>query len=91
MQIVWGRGEATVDNIRAAQPPSQRAVVYRARYDESELVARSLRERLEGASEDARRLALLNLIEGLEQDDLDELARYANSPCGRTPGLAPLS
>jgi predicted transcriptional regulator len=55
-----------------------KAFVYRARYDEPELVARSLRERLEGASADARRLALLNLIQGLEQDDLDELARYAN-------------
>jgi predicted transcriptional regulator len=55
-----------------------KAFVYRARYEESELVARSLREQLEGASADARKLALLNLIEGLEQDDLDELARYAN-------------
>jgi predicted transcriptional regulator len=55
-----------------------KAFVYKAKYDESELVARSLRERLAGASVDARRPALLNLIEGLDQDDLDELARYAN-------------
>jgi predicted transcriptional regulator len=55
-----------------------KAFVYRARYDESELVARSLRERLAGASADARRPALLSLIEGLDRDDLDELARYAN-------------
>jgi predicted transcriptional regulator len=55
-----------------------KAFAYRARYDESELVARALRERLAGASTDARKRALLNLIEGLDQDDLDDLARYAN-------------
>jgi predicted transcriptional regulator len=104
MRIVWELGDATVDDVRAAQPRSRRAAyttiqtvmnrllergllerrrrgkafVYRARYDESELVARSLRERLAGASADARTPALLSLIEGLDQDDLDELARYAN-------------
>jgi predicted transcriptional regulator len=104
MRIVWELGDATVDDVRVAQPRSRRAAyttiqtvmnrlvergllerkrrgkafVYRAKYDESELVARSLRERLAGASADARRPALLNLIEGLDQDDLDELARYAN-------------
>jgi predicted transcriptional regulator len=40
-----------------------KAFVYRARYDESELVARSLRE-LAGASADARTPALLNLMRG---------------------------
>ena len=55
-----------------------KAFVYRPRYDESELVARSMRERLAGASADARTPALLNLIDGLERDELDELARYAN-------------
>jgi predicted transcriptional regulator len=55
-----------------------KAFVYRARYKESELVARSLRERLAGASADARRVALLRLIEGLEPDELDALARYTN-------------
>jgi predicted transcriptional regulator len=104
MRIVWELGDATVDDVRAAQPRSRRAAyttiqtvmnrllergllerrrrskafVYRAKYDESELVARSLRERLAGASADARTPALLSLIEGLDQDDLDELARYAN-------------
>jgi predicted transcriptional regulator len=54
-----------------------KAFVYRARYDESQLVARSLRARLADASARARTPALLNLIEGLEQDELDEIARYA--------------
>lgn len=104
MRIVWELSEATVDDVRAAQPRSRRAAyttvqtvmnrllergllererrgkafVYRARYKESELVARSLRERLAGASANARRLALLQLIEGLEPDELDALARYTN-------------
>jgi predicted transcriptional regulator len=104
MRTVWELSEATVDDVRAAQPRSRRAAyttvqtvmnrllergllererrgkafVYRARYKESELVARSLRERLAGASADARRVALLRLIEGLEPDELDALARYTN-------------
>jgi predicted transcriptional regulator len=55
-----------------------KAFVYRARYSESEIVARSMSERLAGASVDARTAALLSLVEGLDQDELDELARYAN-------------
>ena len=55
-----------------------KAFVYRARYPESEFVARSMRERLAGASPDARTAALLTLVEGLKQDELDELAKYAN-------------
>jgi predicted transcriptional regulator len=104
MRTVWELSEATVDDVRAAQPRSRRAAyttvqtvmnrllergllererrgkafVYRARYKESELVARSLRERLAGASADARRLAWLNLVEELEPDELDALARYTN-------------
>jgi predicted transcriptional regulator len=104
MRTVWELSEATVDDVRAAQPRSRRAAyttvqtvmnrllergllererrgkafVYRARYKESELVARSLHERLAGASADARRLALLNLVEELEPDELDALARYTN-------------
>ena len=55
-----------------------KAFVYRARYAESELVARAMRERLAGASADARTPALLSLIEGLKEEELDELATYAN-------------
>ena len=55
-----------------------KAFVYRARYPESEFVARAMRERLAGASADARTPALLSLIEGLKKEELDELATYAN-------------
>ena len=55
-----------------------KAFVYRARVPESELVARSLRERLAGASADARTPALLSLVDGLKKEQLDEIARYAN-------------
>jgi predicted transcriptional regulator len=55
-----------------------KAFVYRARYPESELVARAMRERLKGASADARTPALLSLIEGLKEEELGELATYAN-------------
>jgi predicted transcriptional regulator len=55
-----------------------KAYVYKARFSEPEFVARSMRERLAGASADARTPALLSLIDGLEHDELDELARYAN-------------
>jgi predicted transcriptional regulator len=104
MRIVWKLGEATVDDVRAAQPASRRgayttvqtvmnrlldrglldrerrgkAFVYRARYGESELLARSLHERLAGVPAQARMAALLHLVEGLEHDELDEVARYAN-------------
>jgi BlaI family transcriptional regulator, penicillinase repressor len=104
MRIIWGLGEATVDDVRDAQSRSKRAAyttiqtvmnrlldrgllersrrgkafVYRPRYPESELVARSMRERLTGASADARTPALLSLVDGLKHDELDELARYTN-------------
>ncbi|MGH2969988.1 MAG: BlaI/MecI/CopY family transcriptional regulator [Solirubrobacteraceae bacterium] len=104
MRIVWELGEATVDDVRSAQPASRRcayttvqtvmnrlldrgllererrgkAFVYRARLAESELLARSLGERLADVSAQARVAALLQLVNGLEQDELDEVARYAN-------------
>jgi len=104
MRIVWQLGEATVDDVRGAQPASRRcayttiqtvmnrlldrgllererrgkAFVYRARLGESELLARSLGERLAGVSAHARMAALLQLVNGLEPDELDEVARYAN-------------
>jgi len=60
MRIIWGLGEATVDDARDAQARSRRPA-YRPRYPESELVARSMRERLAGASADARMPALTTL------------------------------
>jgi predicted transcriptional regulator len=104
MRIVWALGDATVDDVRAAQPRRSRcayntiqtvlnrlhdrdlltrerrgkAFVYKAAYAESELVARSIGDRLAGASRDARREALLHLVEGLEPEELDDVARLAN-------------
>ena len=55
-----------------------KAYVYKAVYAESELVARSIGDRLAGASSDVRRAALLHLVEGLKPEELDEVARLAN-------------
>lgn len=55
-----------------------KAFVYRARYEESELLARSIGERLATASETVRREALLSLVDDLDPAEVDELARYAN-------------
>jgi hypothetical protein len=65
-----------------------KALVYRARYDESALVARSPRERLQGTSADVRKLALLNLVEGLEQDDLDDRLVCEQGETGATEGMS---
>jgi predicted transcriptional regulator len=54
-----------------------RAFVYRAAYDESELLARSIGQRLAAASVDARRAVVLNLVEALEPDELEDVARLA--------------
>ena len=54
-----------------------RAHLYRPSVEESEFVARSMGERLAGASPGARRLALLNLVDGLEPAEVDEIARRA--------------
>jgi predicted transcriptional regulator len=104
MRIVWALGEASVDDVRAAQPRRSRcayttiqtvlnrlhdrdlltrqrrgkAFVYKATYAESELIARAIGDRLAGASTDARREALLHLVEGLDADELDDVARLAN-------------
>ena len=55
-----------------------KAFVYRATFDESQVVARSISQRLADASQDARRAAVLNLVESLGGDELDEVARLAN-------------
>jgi predicted transcriptional regulator len=55
-----------------------KAFVYKAAYAESELVARAIGDRLADASSDARREAVLHLVEGLETDELDDVARLAN-------------
>jgi len=55
-----------------------RAFVYRAKMGESEYLARSIGERLAGASPDARRATLVTLVDDLGPDELDEIARRAN-------------
>ena len=54
------------------------AFVYRPRYDEADYLTQTIGERLAGATPDARRAALVNLVGQLEGTDLDEVARYAN-------------
>ena len=55
-----------------------KAFAYRARLDEHEYIARTMGERLAGASPATRKAALVSLVEGLDADELDEIARYAN-------------
>jgi predicted transcriptional regulator len=55
-----------------------RAFVYKAKFGESEYLARSIGERLAGASPGVRRATLLNLVDELEPGEVDEVARRAN-------------
>lgn len=55
-----------------------RAFVYKPKVEESEYLARSIGERLAGASPAARRAALVNLVGDLEPAELDEIARRAS-------------
>lgn len=53
------------------------AFIYRPRFAESEYLARSIEGRLAAASPDTRRAALVTLVEGLEGEELDDIARLA--------------
>jgi predicted transcriptional regulator len=55
-----------------------RRFVYRARADQIDYLTRAIGDRLGRASPDARRDVLMNVVDGLEPDELEELARYAN-------------
>jgi predicted transcriptional regulator len=55
-----------------------RAFVYRARYDQIDYLTQTIRDRLGKASPQARRSVLMNVVDRLEPEELDELARYAN-------------
>ncbi|MGH2847002.1 MAG: BlaI/MecI/CopY family transcriptional regulator [Thermoleophilaceae bacterium] len=55
-----------------------RRFVYRARADQIDYLTRTISQRLGKASPDARRSVLMNVVDALDGDDLDELARYAN-------------
>ena len=56
---------------------SGNAFVYRAKYREADYLAERIGQRLAEASPDARRQALVSLIEDLEPKELDEVARLA--------------
>ena len=56
-----------------------KAYVYRPRYEQSEYVARAINEHLTGVSPDTRKAALLTLVEELDSDELDEIARLART------------
>jgi predicted transcriptional regulator len=55
-----------------------RRFVYRPRYDQIDYLTRTIGERLGTASPQARRSVLMNVVDALDPEDLDELARYAN-------------
>lgn len=55
-----------------------RAFVYQPKFEESEFLTRTIGEKLATASRDARRTALLNLVDELSPNEVDELARRAN-------------
>jgi predicted transcriptional regulator len=55
-----------------------RAFVYIAALEEPEYLAKTIGERLAGTSRETRQAALVTLVEGLDPQDLGELARYAN-------------
>ena len=56
---------------------SGNAFVYRAKYQEADYLAERIGQRLAEASPDARRQALVSLIEDLEPGELDEVARLS--------------
>ncbi|MBA3263465.1 MAG: BlaI/MecI/CopY family transcriptional regulator [Thermoleophilaceae bacterium] len=55
-----------------------RAIVYRAAFAEPEYLARAIGERLADASRETRQATLVSLVDGLDPEDLGELARYTN-------------
>lgn len=56
-----------------------RAFVYKPRYEESEYLARAIGDRLADAPPATRRAALVSLVEGLERDELDDIAKLARA------------
>jgi len=62
------------------------AYLYSARYGEAEYLSRAIGERLAGASPQARKRAVLNLVDELAPAELDEIARYANRIRSRRDG-----
>jgi predicted transcriptional regulator len=67
-----------VDRGFLARAKDGRRFVYRARADQIDYLTRAIGDRLGTASPEARRSVLMNMVDELEPEDLDELARYAN-------------
>lgn len=63
-----------------------RAFVYKPRYEESEYLARAIGDRLADAPPATRRAALVRLVEGLERDELDDIAKLARAVRRRREG-----
>ncbi len=63
-----------------------RAFVYKPRYEESEYLARAIGDRLADAPPETRRAALISLVEGLERDELDDIAKLARAVRRRRRG-----
>lgn len=53
------------------------AYVYAAKYDEGTYLARTIGDRLAGATPEARRAALVHLVDSLDPSERDEVARHA--------------
>lgn len=63
-----------------------KAFVYRARYEESEHLAKAIGERLAEASPDTRKATVVGLVDLLSEDELDAVARYADEVRRRRGG-----
>jgi predicted transcriptional regulator len=59
------------------------AFAYRARISEEDYLARTIGERLADASPTARRAALLKLVDGLDADELKDVAQQAEQVARR--------
>jgi predicted transcriptional regulator len=67
-----------VDSGFLSRSKDGRRFVYRARADQIDYLTNAIMGRLGQASPDARRAALMRVMEDLQPGELDELARYAN-------------
>lgn len=61
-------------------------ILYSARVSEADYVSTSLNRALSGASQEARRAALANLVGDLDSSELEEIRELANQVDRRRPG-----
>ena len=67
-----------VDRGLLSRKSDGRRFVYRARADQTDYLTRAILGRLGQATPDARRGVLMRVVNDLQPNELDELARYAN-------------